>query len=112
MAESVARHSDLALATSDNPRTEDPLRILEDVERGLASMQACDPAELGQAGGCYAVLEDRRQAIVQAMAIARPEDTVVLAGKGHEDYQIVGRKKLPFDDRDEARKALAQRSAV
>ena len=75
-------------------------------------MLAWDPAVLGQAGGCYAVLEDRRQAIVQAMAIARPEDTVVLAGKGHEDYQIVGRKKLPFDDRDEARKALAQRSAV
>ena len=112
MAESVARHSDLALATSDNPRTEDPGSILEDVEKGLGSLEACDPSELGQRSGCYAVLEDRRQAIQQAMAIAGPKDTVVLAGKGHEDYQIVGREKLPFDDRDEARKALAQRSAV
>jgi UDP-N-acetylmuramyl-tripeptide synthetase len=112
MAQSVARHSDLALATSDNPRTEDPQSILEDVEKGLGALEACDPADLGQRSGCYAVVEDRRKAIEQAMAIARPGDTVVLAGKGHEDYQIVGREKLPFDDRVEARKALARRSSV
>ena len=57
----------------------------------------------------YAVLPDRRGAIELALAIAQPEDTVVIAGKGHEDYQIVGRERLPFDDREEARRALARR---
>jgi len=110
MAEAVARGSDLALATSDNPRTEDPGQILEDVERGLAALERKDPADLESEGHGYAVIEDRRSAIERAMRIARPEDTVVIAGKGHEDYQIVGHEKLPFDDRNEARKALDLRS--
>ena len=54
---------------------------------------------------------DRRAAIALAIGLARPDDTVVLAGKGHEDYQIVGRERLPFSDRDEARRALAKRGA-
>ena len=110
MAEAVARASDFAVATSDNPRTEDPRQILRDVETGLASLERYDPDELEARGRGYTVIENRRTAIECALAVARPEDTVVIAGKGHEDYQIVGREKLPFDDRDEARKALARRS--
>jgi len=109
MAEAVARGSDLALATSDNPRTEDPQKILHDVEGGLTSLEARSPDDLGRTGPGYAILEDRRSAIQRAIGIAKPGDTVVIAGKGHEDYQILGREKFPFDDRDEARKALAER---
>jgi len=110
MADAVAHNSDLTLATSDNPRTEDPGQILRDVEVGLASLELTDAADLGDRNGCYTIIEDRRSAIERAMKIARREDTVIVAGKGHEDYQIVGREKLPFDDRNEVRKALALRS--
>jgi len=106
MAEAVARYADRVVATSDNPRTEDPLAILADVERGLAKLERVEPAALDARAGAYAVVPDRREAIGLALALARPEDTVVIAGKGHEDYQIVGRERLPFDDRAEARAAL------
>ena len=106
MAEAVARYSDRAVATSDNPRTEDPVLILRDVEAGLVRLQKTEPLHLDDSAGSYAVVVDRREAIGLAIGIARPEDTVVLAGKGHEDYQIVGREKLPFDDREEAERAL------
>ena len=59
----------------------------------------------------YSVIVDRREAIRVAIAMARPEDTVAIAGKGHEDYQIVGREKLPFSDPEEARRALRLREA-
>lgn len=111
MAEAVARRADVAIATSDNPRTEDPDAILRDVEEGLRSLARVEPEALGPASGCYAIVRDRREAIERAIAIAGDEDTVVLAGKGHEDYQIVGREKLPFDDRQEARRALDRRVA-
>jgi UDP-N-acetylmuramoyl-L-alanyl-D-glutamate--2,6-diaminopimelate ligase len=107
MAEAVARISDLAIATSDNPRTEHPDRILADVEEGLAGMQRSEPDALGAGTGRYCVLRDRREAIRTAIGLARQGDGVVIAGKGHEDYQIIGREKLPFDDRTEAHKALA-----
>lgn len=114
MAEAVARSADVAIATSDNPRTEDPLAILADVEAGLRSLPKRPAAELfaiGEAGGArYATIPDRREAIRTAIAGADAEDTIVIAGKGHEDYQIVGREKLPFDDRIEARRALLARS--
>jgi UDP-N-acetylmuramoyl-L-alanyl-D-glutamate--2,6-diaminopimelate ligase len=110
MAEAVARWSDRVLATSDNPRTEDPLRILADVERGLAKGPRVAPEALAESEGAYAVVPDRREAIQAAIAMAHPEDTVVIAGKGHEDYQIVGRDKLPFSDPDEARRALRLRA--
>jgi UDP-N-acetylmuramyl-tripeptide synthetase len=109
MAEAVARHADLAVATSDNPRTEDPVTILCDVEAGLARLQRTEPETLFDAIGRYAVVVDRRNAIELAIAGADPSDTIVLAGKGHEDYQIVGHEKLPFDDRIEAGRALAAR---
>ncbi len=106
MAEAVARNSDRALATSDNPRTEDPLVILADVETGLGDLVRVDLEALDGRDRSYAVVPDRREAIAHAIAIARAGDTVILAGKGHEDYQIVGNVKLPFDDREQARNAL------
>jgi len=115
MAEAVARNADLAIATSDNPRTEDPNLILADVEAGLHDLErvendalfASDSGPLGR----YAVLVDRREAINLALAEADASDTVVLAGKGHEDYQIIGLEKFPFDDREEARRALLERGS-
>jgi UDP-N-acetylmuramoyl-L-alanyl-D-glutamate--2,6-diaminopimelate ligase len=78
--------ADIVIVTSDNPRTEDPNRILDDIERGMSR-------------GRHERIEDRRQAIARAIAIAAPDDVVVLAGKGHETYQIRGVEKLPFDER-------------
>ena len=110
MAEAVARHSDRAVATSDNPRTEDPLAILRDVEAGLGKMARVEPGALAASAGAYANVADRREAIALAVAMAAAGDTVVIAGKGHEDYQIVGRERLPFDDREEALRALRRRA--
>jgi UDP-N-acetylmuramoyl-L-alanyl-D-glutamate--2,6-diaminopimelate ligase len=106
MAEAVARHADGVVATSDNPRTEDPEHVLDDVESGLSELRRVAPEALGRERGTYVRLTDRREAIAAAIAVARPEDTVVIAGKGHEDYQIVGRERLPFSDCDEALRAL------
>jgi UDP-N-acetylmuramoyl-L-alanyl-D-glutamate--2,6-diaminopimelate ligase len=106
MAEAVARFADCAVLTSDNPRTEDPQAILCEVEQGLGAMQRVEPQRLAEAERSYATLIDRRAAIELAIQSARPGDTVVIAGKGHEDYQIIGRQRLPFDDREEARRAL------
>jgi UDP-N-acetylmuramoyl-L-alanyl-D-glutamate--2,6-diaminopimelate ligase len=113
MAEAIGRHADLAIATSDNPRTEDPNAILADVETGLGDLERVDADALFRSdasrSGRYCVLVDRRQAIDLALQGAEASDTVVLAGKGHEDYQIIGHKKFPFDDRAEARRALLER---
>ena len=121
MAEAVARNADLAIATSDNPRTEDPDLILADVEAGLRDLERVETDALFSsdssgssdkgATGRYAVLVDRREAIDLALSEATASDTVVLAGKGHEDYQIIGHEKFPFDDREEARRALLEREA-
>ncbi len=110
MAEAVARHADRIVATSDNPRTEDPERILEDVCQGLTGLSRVTPDALDTERS-YACIVDRREAIDAAIAIAAPDDTVVIAGKGHEDYQIIGRERLPFCDRDEAVRALRARGA-
>jgi len=98
MGDAAARGSDLVVLTSDNPRTEDPLRIIADVERGVRAAGAT----------AYRVEPDRRAAIALAVELARPGDLVLVAGKGHEDYQIVGTEKHPLDDRDEVRRALAR----
>jgi UDP-N-acetylmuramoyl-L-alanyl-D-glutamate--2,6-diaminopimelate ligase len=111
MAEAVARHSDRVIATSDNPRTEDPLAILRDVEVGLGTLRRTGAEELDATDASFTTVPDRRKAIELALRTARAEDTVVIAGKGHEDYQIIGRDRLPFDDRAEALRALRQRSA-
>jgi len=109
MAEAVARWSDRAIATSDNPRGEDPEAILADVVLGLRRLRKVEAADLDGSDASFACLVDRHAAIRLALGIARSADTVVIAGKGHEDYQIVGRQRLPFDDRIEARRALAGR---
>ena len=113
MAEAVARIADRAVLTSDNPRTEDPRAILAEVEQGLAGLTRVEPvAPRRRRARATRRSIDRRAAIELAIASARPGDTVVIAGKGHEDYQIIGREKLPFDDRDEARRALAEARLV
>ena len=89
---------------------EDPVAILSDVERGLDGLGRVDASQLDRTERSYALVVDRREAIALALSIARSEDTVILAGKGHEDYQIIGRERLPFDDRVEARRALERRS--
>jgi UDP-N-acetylmuramoyl-L-alanyl-D-glutamate--2,6-diaminopimelate ligase len=111
MAEAVARWSDRVVATSDNPRSEDPLQILKDVEPGLATLRRVEAEALDATEGSYAMISDRRHAIEAAIGIARPGDMVVIAGKGHEDYQIVGPDRLHFDDREQARSALLARSS-
>jgi len=110
MARAVAGLSDLVIATSDNPRTENPERILADVAEGLSDLHHVEPGALRGASRSYTTLLDRREAIELAIAIAEPQDTVILAGKGHEDYQILGRTKVPFDDREEALRALRRRA--
>ncbi len=101
----AARMSDLVVITSDNPRTEDPARIIEEIERGIAT-----PA--GQTSGRatpWLSIVDRQQAINRAILDAAPGDVVVIAGKGHEKYQVIRDRSLPFDDVDAARAALQAR---
>ncbi len=112
MGEVVGKYSDLSVLTSDNPRTEDPLAILDEVERGLRKLGLeawrMDGMTHWRRKQGYLKIPDRREAIRTALQLARPADVVLIAGKGHEDYQILGRKKVPFDDRVEARKALGE----
>lgn len=93
----AARLSDFAVATSDNPRSEDPLQILAEIEPGLKP----GPAP-------YRLMPDRREAIRAALALARKDDVVLIAGKGHEDYQLIGRQTIPFDDRTVARELIQE----
>jgi UDP-N-acetylmuramoyl-L-alanyl-D-glutamate--2,6-diaminopimelate ligase len=111
MGEIAGRLSDLAIITSDNPRTEDPLAIMADVRAGIAPLGLREYRLEELAAGFqekgFASIASRRDAVQAAILAARPGDIVVLAGKGHEDYQIVGTEKFHFDDREEAAKALA-----
>jgi UDP-N-acetylmuramoyl-L-alanyl-D-glutamate--2,6-diaminopimelate ligase len=97
MGKIAAELADLVVVTSDNPRTEDPATILKDV---VAGINRTDGVE---------VIADRAQAIAHAIAIAQSGDGVLIAGKGHEDYQILGTEKIHFDDREQARIALAKK---
>ncbi len=100
MGAAVAHGAARSFLTSDNPRSEDPRAIAAQVEVGLR-----------EAGGSYELELDRARAIERAILEARPGDSVLIAGKGHEPYQLVGKERRDFDDRVEARKALAVRRA-
>ena len=113
MGKAAALGSDWAVVTSDNPRTEDPLRILEEVEDGIreTGRPRLTPEDLaaGEESGGYFVIPDRCEAISRTIGAARPGDVILIAGKGHEDYQILGARKIHFDDREEALAALKVR---
>jgi UDP-N-acetylmuramoyl-L-alanyl-D-glutamate--2,6-diaminopimelate ligase len=98
MGEAVGRAADRALLTTDNPRTEDPAAITRDVEPGLRKTPIA-----------YDVVLDRETAIHRAVMEASAGDVVLIAGKGHEPYQIIGTESRPFDDREVARAALSAR---
>jgi len=87
MGEIAVRLADVAIVTSDNPRTEDPERILDEVEAGMR-------------GKPHHRETDRRRAIAKALGLAHAGDTILLAGKGHETYQIIGTEKQHFDERE------------
>lgn len=99
MGRVAAERSDVVFMTSDNPRTEDPESIIRDVERGALDLP---PSRRGTVHS----IPDRRAAIREAMHEARAGDVVLIAGKGHEHYQIIGKTRYPFDDRDVARELL------
>ena len=101
MGQAAASLSDVVILTSDNPRTEEPLKILADVEIGMR--ETAKP---------YEKIADRREAIERAIREARTGDLVIIAGKGHEDYQLIGHETFHFDDREVAREALASRSSA
>jgi UDP-N-acetylmuramoyl-L-alanyl-D-glutamate--2,6-diaminopimelate ligase len=117
MGEAAIKGSDIVIITSDNPRTEDPLSIIRDIERGLVDhgvkTSAQDAAKQVAPGKRpYAVIPGRHEAVAVAVGLARPGDVVVLAGKGHEDYQIIGEKKMRFDDREVAREEIRKRQPI
>ena len=96
MSEIACEYGDYAIFTSDNPRTEDPMSILKDME-------------LGAVGKGYTLIQDRKEAIREAINIAGEEDVVLIAGKGHETYQIIGHNVFDFDDREIARQIIKEK---
>jgi UDP-N-acetylmuramoyl-L-alanyl-D-glutamate--2,6-diaminopimelate ligase len=120
MGEIAGRLSDLVIVTSDNPRTEDPLAIVGEIEAGVmrTGLKRLRMADLEsrvkkietQRG--YVVEAERRKAIAIAIGVASPDDLLLIAGKGHEDYQILGTAKMHFDDREVARDELGRRASA
>lgn len=103
MGKLAVQYGDIVIATSDNPRSEDPERILADIEVGIKD------ALVGEhAGKQYEKIVDRRQAIARAIRLAEPQDVVLIAGKGHETYQILNDKTIDFDDRQVARAIIGE----
>ncbi len=99
MGEVAGEYSDVVIITSDNPRSEDPLKIIEEIEVGVKANNSG-----------YLVIPDRREAIYKAVSVAQADDVVIIAGKGHENYQLVGGNKFHFDDREVAVEALERRN--
>lgn len=112
MGEVAARHSDLVVVTSDNPRSEDPGAIIDDIRPGLEKVfkgQWSPQQAIEKSCGGYVVIDDRRAAINFAVSQLGRGDLLLVAGKGHEDYQLIGDQRLHFDDREELRRALQER---
>ncbi len=99
MGGAAVRGADLIIVTSDNPRTEDPETIIDEIESGMG-------------GASFERIADRREAIARALEVARPGDAVLLAGKGHETYQIIGTDRRPFDEREVVRNILSSGRAA
>ena len=97
MAKIACQEASYAILTSDNPRSEDPLAILKDMEAGVTGEQN------------YTIIADRKEAIRFAINQAKPGDVILIAGKGHETYQIIGSEVLDFDDRLVAKEAIEER---
>ena len=97
MGEVSGNLSDYTVITSDNPRTEDPMAIIGNIITGIS-----------KTNGKYEVEADRASAIKRAISLAKPGDTVLIAGKGHEDYQIFADRTIHFDDAEQAAKAVAE----
>ena len=89
MGEIAGRYAELAVVTSDNPRTEDPMAIIETIEEGVK-----------RSGAKYTVIENRRSAIAYALSVAEPDDIILIAGKGHENYQEINGTRYHFDDKE------------
>ncbi|CCH65240.1 UDP-N-acetylmuramoylalanyl-D-glutamate--2,6-diaminopimelate ligase [Richelia intracellularis HM01] len=98
MGKIAAELADIVIITSDNPRTEDPEKIMQNIVDGIPNIRS------------PIVISDRSQAIHKAIIQAQSGDGVIIAGKGHENYQILGTEKIYFDDREHARQALANRN--
>jgi UDP-N-acetylmuramoyl-L-alanyl-D-glutamate--2,6-diaminopimelate ligase len=104
MGEISGRYSNLTIITSDNPRSEDPLKIIAEIEEGIRGLDIPQWTENCERG--YLVIPDRREAIATGIRWAKSCDVLLIAGKGHENYQIIKGKKIHFDDREEVMKAL------
>ncbi|MFP4036304.1 MAG: UDP-N-acetylmuramoyl-L-alanyl-D-glutamate--2,6-diaminopimelate ligase [Desulfobacteraceae bacterium] len=107
----AGRLSDLVVVTSDNPRTEDPFQIIAQVQEGVRAAGLSRLDSIFAKGEGYLVEPDRREAIRKAVFAASTEDLVLAAGKGHEDYQILGTRRIHFDDREELSRAAGERAA-
>lgn len=114
MADAATTLSDLTIITSDNPRMEDPLSIIAEIETGIDQEKvrkvASENLKFNGDARRYTVVPERRKAIETAMSAAAQGDIVLIAGKGHEDYQILGTQKVPFDDRTVVKQILESRS--
>jgi UDP-N-acetylmuramoyl-L-alanyl-D-glutamate--2,6-diaminopimelate ligase len=112
MGQAAAERADVVVVTSDNPRTEDPVVIIDMIVAGVekTGIVRRTASELRQGLSGYHVEADRRTAIELAVALARPGDMLLIAGKGHEDYQILGTQKIPLDDREVAAAAFMARA--
>ncbi len=112
MGEIAAKLCDVSIITSDNPRSEEPLFIIEEILQGTRKICSREytPADLLNAyeNKGFVVEPDRKKAIQLGIIAARPGDTLLIAGKGHETYQIIGHKVIDFDDRNEAKKAISE----